>query len=96
LFKTLEDSDSNVSGAAIQKVEVQAPNIKTATFLGLLDKVKETKALKRLLLLLGSQLELAQAGSIDPFCGKENDKVVMIACSAALSKIEYLLLVYLN
>ncbi|MFT6903789.1 MAG: hypothetical protein ACJAS1_000434 [Oleiphilaceae bacterium] len=87
MFKTLEDSDSNVSGAAIQKVEVQAPNIKTATFLGLLDKVKETKALKRLLLLLGSQLELAQAGSIDPFCGKENDKVVMIACSAALSKI---------
>jgi hypothetical protein len=37
--------------------------------------------------LLGSQLELVQAGLIDPFYGKENDKVVTIACSAALSKI---------
>jgi len=87
LFKALKDADSNVSGTAMQKVEVQAPNIETETLLGLLEKVKEPNALKRLLLLLGTRLELTQSAFIEPYCGRENDKVVMVACAAALSKL---------
>ena len=87
LFQALTDEDSNVSGTAINKIEFQSSAIPAKRLASLLETVKEPNTMKRLVLLLGTRLELEQAGLLEPYCDRENDSLVIVACAAALSKI---------
>jgi hypothetical protein len=87
LFKALLDSDTTVANTAAQQIDLHKDNIATEVLLGSLERMNEPNALKQIILLLGTRLELSQAELITPYCSQEHDKIVSIACTAALAKI---------
>jgi hypothetical protein len=87
LFQALEDDDLNVAGTAIQKIQHQREAIPVEQLVTVLDKIKEPNVLKQLILLLGTRLDTSQVEVLVPFCQKEQDHMVVVACTAAIAKI---------
>ncbi|MBL4764880.1 MAG: HEAT repeat domain-containing protein [Colwellia sp.] len=87
LFKALQDKDTTVANTAAQQIDMHKDNISTEVILGSLEGMNEPNALKQMILLLGTRLELSQAELITSYCSPEQDKAVSIGCTAASAKV---------
>jgi hypothetical protein len=87
ILQATNDEDQNVVNAAVYQIEVHQDWFPTPLLSKLMQNLTEPNAIKRIILLLGSRLNVSESPTLEPYCDSEQDKIVTLACVAALAKI---------
>ncbi len=87
LFSAVEDPDAHVAFTAMGEIERRHTQLSTDLLIGLLDKLTRLESKKRLVLVLGKRLTLAQTEHLNKYCNTDHEQNLVLHCIAALSKM---------
>lgn len=87
LFSAVEDSNAHVAFTAIKEIERRHEQLSSDLLIGLLNKLTRIESKKRIVLVLGKRLTVAQSAQLEKYCNTDHDQDLVLHCIAALSKI---------